>query len=208
MVTGGARAPLGITRAPRHRLSQAPPHRRVRLSPGRVDRRGVSAVTARTRRALGHAGHGRASHRHELDPEGLDESSRRPVIRGQGHNRLTAPAAAPTTSGRSPTFCAKYRSGQPNTQPARAACLPSSATTARVTLSYMSEPSVVKSVRMPRDLLDGLVARAELERRTFNNLVIKILAEALDERPLSGRQPPADDHEATDIPADSKDAST
>ena len=50
-----------------------------------------------------------------------------------------------------------------------------------VTLSYMPEPTVVKSVRLPRSLLDGLATRAELECRTFNNLVIKILTEALDD---------------------------
>ena len=50
-----------------------------------------------------------------------------------------------------------------------------------MTLSYMPEPTVVKSVRLPRSLRDGLATRAECERRTFNNLVIKILAEALDD---------------------------
>lgn len=49
-----------------------------------------------------------------------------------------------------------------------------------MTLSYVPEPTVVKSVRLPRSLLDGLATRAELERRTFNNLIIKILTEALD----------------------------
>ena len=58
----------------------------------------------------------------------------------------------------------------------------------------MSEPSVVKSVRMPRDLVDGLQARADRERRTFNNLAVKLLAEALES---SAPTHPADDKDST-----------
>lgn len=50
-----------------------------------------------------------------------------------------------------------------------------------MTLSHMSdsEPSVVRSVRLPRGLLDRLSDRAGLEHRTVNNLIIKILSESL-----------------------------
>ena len=44
----------------------------------------------------------------------------------------------------------------------------------------MSESSVVKSVRLPRGLTDRLTERARLEHRTVNNLITKILTEAME----------------------------
>lgn len=52
----------------------------------------------------------------------------------------------------------------------------------------MSDPSVVKSVRLPRDLLERLTAQAWAEHRTVNNLITKILAESF-ENPGSDDQP-------------------
>jgi hypothetical protein len=50
----------------------------------------------------------------------------------------------------------------------------------RVTLSRMTESSVVKSVRLPRELVERLDMQAKAEHRTVNNLITKILAEALN----------------------------
>lgn len=50
-----------------------------------------------------------------------------------------------------------------------------------VTLSHVPEASVVKSVRMPGALVDRLTAQARAEHRTVNNLITKILTEALDD---------------------------
>ncbi len=50
----------------------------------------------------------------------------------------------------------------------------------RVTLSYMPESSVVKSVRLPRELVERLDMQAKAEHRTVNNLITKILMEALN----------------------------
>ena len=50
----------------------------------------------------------------------------------------------------------------------------------RVTLSHMPEASVVKSVRLPRALVERLTAQAKTEHRTVNNLITKILTESLD----------------------------
>ena len=47
-------------------------------------------------------------------------------------------------------------------------------------MSYMAESSVVKSVRLPRELVDRLDRQAKAEHRTVNNLITKILTEALN----------------------------
>ncbi len=44
----------------------------------------------------------------------------------------------------------------------------------------MPEASVVKSVRLPRALVERLTAQATTEHRTVNNLITKILTESLD----------------------------
>jgi len=49
-----------------------------------------------------------------------------------------------------------------------------------VTMSHVPEASVVKSVRLPRALVDRLTVQAEAEHRTVNNLITKLLSEALD----------------------------
>jgi Arc-like DNA binding domain len=49
-----------------------------------------------------------------------------------------------------------------------------------VTLSHVPEASVVKSVRLPRALVERLTAQAKTEHRTVNNLITKILTESLD----------------------------
>jgi len=49
-----------------------------------------------------------------------------------------------------------------------------------VTLSHMPESSVVKSVRLPRELVERLDRQAKAEHRTVNNLITKILTEALN----------------------------
>jgi len=46
-----------------------------------------------------------------------------------------------------------------------------------VTLSYMPEASVVKSVRLPRALVERLTAQAKTEHRTVNNLITNNLTE-------------------------------
>lgn len=48
-------------------------------------------------------------------------------------------------------------------------------------MSHMAKATVVKSVRLQQELLDRLDARAQLEHRTVNNLIAKLLTEALDE---------------------------
>ena len=49
-----------------------------------------------------------------------------------------------------------------------------------MTLSHMPELSVVKSVRLPRELVERLDLQAKAEHRTVNNLITKILTEALN----------------------------
>ncbi len=44
----------------------------------------------------------------------------------------------------------------------------------------MRESSVVKSVRLPRGLIERLDMQAKAEHRTVNNLISKILTEALN----------------------------
>jgi predicted DNA-binding protein len=44
----------------------------------------------------------------------------------------------------------------------------------------MPESSVVKSVRLPRELVERLDMQAKAEHRTVNNLITKILMEALN----------------------------
>ncbi|HEY5247574.1 MAG TPA: Arc family DNA-binding protein [Dermatophilaceae bacterium] len=44
----------------------------------------------------------------------------------------------------------------------------------------MPESSVVKSVRLPRELVKRLDMQAKAEHRTVNNLITKILTEALN----------------------------
>jgi len=76
-----------------------------------------------------------------------------------------------------------------------------------VTLSHMPESSsVVKSVRLPRGLLDRLGIQAKAEHRTVNNLIAMLLTEGLEQRPVTGRSVPADERPATDA-ANSKDTS-
>ena len=76
----------------------------------------------------------------------------------------------------------------------------------RVTLCYMSEPSVVKSVRMPRPLADHLDEQARIEHRTVNNLITTILTEGLEQRRQSGGRPPPDGFLARKtVPGNSKD---
>ena len=78
-------------------------------------------------------------------------------------------------------------------------------TIACVTLSHVSESSVVKSVRLPRDLLDQLVVQAKVEHRTVNNLITAMLTDGMVHRSLANRQARPD--ETPDTAADSKDTS-
>lgn len=74
-------------------------------------------------------------------------------------------------------------------------------------MSHVTESSsVVKSVRLPRGLLDRLGTQAQAEHRTVNNLIAMLLTEGLDQRPLTGRQPPANERPAP-AAVDSKDTS-
>lgn len=105
---------------------------------------------------------------------GTTRSTRLINVRGEVKPLVTSPTAdSPSnlaTSGEGGARGITLRCGRATASPGPCS----------VTLSYVPEPTVVKSVRLPRSLLDDLATRAELERRTFNNLVIKILAEALD----------------------------
>ena len=58
-----------------------------------------------------------------------------------------------------------------------------------------SEPTVVRSVRWPRALMSRLTAEADAQHRTVNNLVIKIVTEALDpSTPMNSSVDSKDEH--------------
>jgi hypothetical protein len=76
-----------------------------------------------------------------------------------------------------------------------------------VTLSHMPESSVVKSVRLPRDLVDRLEIQAKAEHRTVNNLIAMILTEGIQQRPAVGGRWPTKIQPSRPPTVDSKDTS-